>query len=141
MPQPVDPPSADEIEACVNAIQTLAEKDYDIRWSRHDVYSVRTQLMQLGDHAPLVIRTMAKLADEKAKRRDRRHDVADRLVEPRVVALSLIVGAVIYLLLNDYPFIAWPTALFVGLAPTFLMFARVLRRTGARTTTRPPEDR
>jgi len=140
MPQPVDPPSSEEIEACVNAIQAVAEKDYDLHWSRHDLYSVRTQLMQLGDHAPLVIRTMAKLANDKAKRRDHRQDVTDRLVEPRVVMLSLLVGAVIYFLLNEYPFIAWPTALFVGLAPTLVMLTRVLRRNTTGAGSRSSED-
>jgi hypothetical protein len=111
-------PSPVEIDGAVSAIISYA-KQQGLNPSNDELYGLRLQLMSLGQDMPIVVQALAATntgtealpaMSEVAK--------AKMFAEIRAtISISLVAAGVVFFLLQDMPKIAWPVALFIGLAP------------------------
>lgn len=135
MTRQVPLPDALDIEKCVEAITDFAQREYRITYSTEDLYHIRTQLMQLGGTAPLLILSLAALSNAKAGGQKRSSGSSNNLNAPWVIACSLVIGTSLWLSFADIPWLAWSSAILAVALPASWFLHQALRERRARQMT------
>jgi hypothetical protein len=118
-------PSPAEIDGAVSAVISYARRQ-GFNPSNDDLYGLRMQIMAIGHDLPIVVQTLAA-TNTGTEALPAMSDVAKAKMFSEIratISISLVAAGVVFFLLQDMPKIAWPVALFIGLAPGIAAITR-----------------
>ena len=110
-------PTFKEVDASVDAIMAHARDQYDVELTDADRYLMQTRLMQIGEHAPLLILTLAAHAQNSQSKpgHQAKTPAGKAGADIRyVLAFTLIGGALAYGMLQPNEYMAIPASIFIA---------------------------